>query len=114
MGRQLADPAGPQPAITGSAAPLMIDDAVVLIGADEYLTTELWGVGNTGPYLHDGRAAGLREAILWHGEDDPPAEGDLGRSEAQGSRDAFVALSPDDQEALLTFLRSLRTFSPEG
>ena len=91
----------------------MQDGAVVLIATDEFLTPELWGVGNTGPWLHDGRATTLEEAILWHGEDDPPAPGEAGRSEAQEARDAFRALSDEEKQALLTFLRSLRTFMPQ-
>lgn len=110
MGRQLADP-GPQPPITPALAPLMMDGEMVLIGASEFLTSELWGVGNTGPYLHDDRAATLDEAIRWHGEDDPPAVGDPGRSEAQEERDAYLALPAQQQEMLRTFLRSLQTFS---
>jgi len=112
MGRQLADPAGPQPPITANFAPLFQGDQIVLIQPTEFLTPELWGVGNTGPWMHDGRAATLAEAVLYHGEDDPPAAGEAGRSEAQEARDAYTALSEDDQEALLTFLRSLRTFIP--
>jgi CxxC motif-containing protein (DUF1111 family) len=50
--------------------------------------------------------------VVWHGEDEPPDVGKPGRSEAQESRDLFVALSESDREALLTFLRSLRTFEP--
>jgi hypothetical protein len=111
MGRQLTDPGGPQPASNASGAPATFDDQPILIPADEYLTPELWGVGNTGPWMHDGRAAGLREAILWHGEDSPPPLGDPGRSEAQESREAFAALADEDQQALLVFLRSLRTYS---
>ena len=34
---------------------------------------ELWGVGTTGPCLHDDRAGTLAEAIMLHGEDTPPA-----------------------------------------
>jgi hypothetical protein len=51
---------------------------------------------------------------MWHGEDEPPAVGTPGRGEAQDSRDRFAALPAADQEALLTFLRSLRTFAPTG
>jgi len=112
MGRQLAE-AVPQGSVNGSAAPAMFDGRPIEIEADQFLTAELWGVGNTGPWLHDGRAASLREAVLWHGEDNPPAAGRPGRSEAQEARDAFLALSVDDQEALLVFLRSLRTWAPE-
>ncbi len=32
-----------------------------------FQTARLWGVADTAPYLHDGRAATLTEAILWHG-----------------------------------------------
>lgn len=114
MGRHLADPGGPGPSSTADFVPLEIDGAVVLIDADVFLTPELWGVGNTGPWMHDGRAGSLEEAILLHGEDEPPAVGEPGRSEAQEARDAFAALPPDERAALVTFLHSLRTFSPEN
>ncbi len=38
-------------------------------------------------FLHDGRARGLAEAILWHG------------GEAEASRDAFRSLPADDRAA---------------
>jgi CxxC motif-containing protein (DUF1111 family) len=46
-------------------------------------------------FLHDGRARTVEEAIAWHG------------GEGQTSRDAFAALLPADQQAIVTFLRSL-------
>jgi CxxC motif-containing protein (DUF1111 family) len=70
---------------------------LVKIPADVFLTAELWGVGNTGPWLHDNRAGTLREAILLHGEDAPPPPGSPERSEAQAARDGFKALSPSGQ-----------------
>jgi CxxC motif-containing protein (DUF1111 family) len=94
-------------------APLTIDGQVMLIAPDEFLTPELWGVGNTSPYLHDGRAGSLREAVLLHGEDAPAPAGDPGRSEAQESRDAFKKLPETQQTDLVAFLRSLQTFSPK-
>lgn len=33
----------------------------------EWRTPPLWGCADSAPYLHDGRAATLDEAILWHG-----------------------------------------------
>jgi len=27
----------------------------------------LWRLGDSGPYLHDGRAKTLDEAVMWHG-----------------------------------------------
>jgi mono/diheme cytochrome c family protein len=111
MGRLLADPAGPSDTLTSDLAPLKWDGKPVMIPADTFLTPELWGAGNTGPWLHDNRAGTLKEAVLLHGEDAPPAVGQPGRSEAQESRDAFKALAPADQEALIAFLTSLRTFA---
>jgi CxxC motif-containing protein (DUF1111 family) len=67
----------------------------------EWRTPPLWGIGlsmtvNRHEYLlHDGRARGLEEAILWHG------------GEAEAARDAFVQMSAADRAALVTFLRSL-------
>src|SRR5262245_59501110 len=34
---------------------------------DEWRTPPLWGVADSAPYLHDGRAATLEEAITLHG-----------------------------------------------
>jgi CxxC motif-containing protein (DUF1111 family) len=112
MGRHFAEPDGPSPALLPMLAPSMHEGAPVMIAPDVFLTAELWGVGNTGPWLHDGRAGTLREATLLHGEDDPPALGEPGRSDAQDSRDAFVALSDAEQGDLVAFLLSLRTYSP--
>jgi len=64
-------------------------------GASVWLTKELWGVGNSAPYLHNGRALTLTEAILAHG------------GEAEASRERFEAADLLRQEALLSFLRSL-------
>lgn len=67
----------------------------------EWRTPPLWGIGLTETvnghryFLHDGRARGLAEAILWHG------------GEAEASRDAFRALPANDRAALLAFLGSL-------
>lgn len=66
------------------------------IGASVFMTQELWGVGDTAPYLHDGRATTLTEAILWHG------------GEAQASRDAFAALELSEQKAVISFLDNLK------
>jgi len=112
MGRHLSDPPGPQRPATANLTPLSHDGKDVFIAPDAFLTPELWGVGSTGPWLHDARAGTLREAVMLHGEDSPPAVGDPGRSEAQEARDAFVALPESERAALLTFLRSLRSYSP--
>ena len=67
----------------------------------EWRTPPLWGLGLIPDVnghellLHDGRARGPAEAILWHG------------GEAQKSKDAFRAMPKADREALIAFLRSL-------
>ena len=67
----------------------------------EWRTPPLWGLGLSSrvtghtDFLHDGRARGLVEAILWHG------------GEAEAARDAFSALSASSRAALVTFLQSL-------
>ncbi len=68
-----------------------------------YITARLWGVADTAPYLHDGRATTLTDAILLHG------------GEGQGARDAFAALPVVEQVEVLTFLKRLRTpLDPAG
>jgi hypothetical protein len=63
---------------------------------EDFITARLWGIADTAPYLHDGRATTLYQAIEFHG------------GEAQTVRDAFLALSNGDQELLLGFLMKLR------
>jgi mono/diheme cytochrome c family protein len=66
-----------------------------------FITRPLWGVGSTGPYGHDGRSMTLNDVILRHG------------CEAQAARDAFAALHPGQQNALIAFLNSLVLFPPD-
>jgi len=61
-----------------------------------FTTARLWGVADTAPYLHDGRALTLSDAILFHD------------GEGRNASDAFAALSDQDRSALLSFLRTLR------
>jgi hypothetical protein len=71
-------------------------------GASVFLTENLWGVGSTSPYLHDGRATSLSEAIREHG------------GEAQASRDRFLLLTAREQRDLVRFLKNLVLFkAPE-
>ena len=64
-------------------------------GNFEWRTPPLWGVASSAPYLHDGRAATLREAILLHG------------GQAEASADKFRELLQPDQQGLIVFLSSL-------
>ncbi|MEL7372522.1 MAG: di-heme oxidoredictase family protein, partial [Myxococcota bacterium] len=66
-----------------------------LATGSEFRTQPLWGVAATGPYLHDGRADTLHEAIVAHG------------GEALASADAYLALSAEQQDDVREFLLSL-------
>ena len=71
-------------------------------GAATFLTRNLWGVGSTAPYLHDGRATTLTEAILEHG------------GEAAPSRVSFQTLPLEPRRDLIAFLDNLVLFKVEG
>lgn len=70
-------------------------DGSAVVPASVWLTRPLWGLADTAPYLHDGRAPTVHDAILVHG------------GEAQPARDAYVNLSAHRQGALRVFLMSL-------
>jgi hypothetical protein len=71
------------------------------VGSSTFLTRNLWGVGSTNPYLHDGRATTLAEAILEHG------------GEAATARREFLRLDYPKQQALIAFLDNLVLFKLE-
>lgn len=68
---------------------------------NEWRTPPLWGIGLIPEVnghmrlLHDGRARGVAEAILWHG------------GEAETAKDSFRTMSADDRAALVRFVESL-------
>lgn len=64
--------------------------------ADEWRTPPLWGVADSGPYLHDGRAATLEEAIQLHA------------GQGAAAARAFTALPASDQANLIAFLKTLK------
>jgi CxxC motif-containing protein (DUF1111 family) len=64
--------------------------------SDEWRTPPLWGVAHSAPYLHDGRAATLEDAIRMHG--------------GQGAASArqFDRLSRNERDQLIAFLKTLQ------
>ena len=60
-----------------------------------FRTPPLWGIADTAPYMHDGRAEDLEGAILSH------------HGEASGVRMTYEGLSPSQQQALILFLEDL-------
>ena len=68
----------------------------------EWRTPPLWGFRDSGPYLHDGRAQTLEQAVALHG--------------GQGSASAqkFFQLSPTERLQLEAFLKSLVAPAPDA
>ncbi|MEX0284190.1 MAG: di-heme oxidoredictase family protein [Paracoccaceae bacterium] len=84
MGPDLADPSDP-----------------LGLGASMFLTRSLAGVGVTGPWLHDGRATTLDEAIVAHGGD------------AAASAKKYQALAKSEQAQIVSFLENLTMYKSE-
>jgi CxxC motif-containing protein (DUF1111 family) len=67
----------------------------------QWKTPPLWGIGlirdvnGHQRLLHDGRADGVLEAILWHG------------GEAEAAKNAFLAMTTAERAALVRFIKSL-------
>lgn len=61
----------------------------------DWRTQPLWGVMALGPWLHDGRADTLDQAIRLHG------------GEAEAARDRYVSLADGERALVLEFLESL-------
>jgi CxxC motif-containing protein (DUF1111 family) len=77
-------PAATDPSPEGPAAPA------------EWRTPPLWGVADSAPYMHDGRAATLQEAIAAHTGQGAPAAG------------RFAKLNSVEQIQLIAFLNTLK------
>jgi CxxC motif-containing protein (DUF1111 family) len=69
------------------------------VALNEYLTPRLWGVADSAPYLHDGRAPSFDYAIAGHD------------GEGAAAREAFSALPVEEKGALRVYLMSLRRAS---
>jgi CxxC motif-containing protein (DUF1111 family) len=64
--------------------------------AREWRTAPLWGVADSAPYMHDGRADTLEQAIELHG------------GEAEDMVATFKTMAPADRDAIVAFLKTLR------
>jgi len=98
----------PVAAVRGRRVPLYSDlllhdmgpalgDGIVegFAGPNDFRTAPLWGVRASAPYLHDGRAATLEDAILLHD------------GEASAARARFADLTSARRAALIAFLDGL-------
>jgi CxxC motif-containing protein (DUF1111 family) len=97
IGPELADTAG-YGVFTGSRTGFRgLDPAGGLAPSmsQQWRTPPLWGLSDSGPYLHDGRAGTLDQAIRLHG------------GEAEQSALRYAHLTPLRRRQLDAFLRSL-------
>jgi len=82
-------------------APLADERPAFQADGREFRTAPLWGVGlvpkvnGHNSLLHDGRARGVAEAILWH------------HGEAEQARAKFAAMTRAERDALVSFVESL-------
>ncbi len=83
--------------------PFFCNERVVQGGVptNEFITRKLWDVGNTAPYGHRGDLTTITEAILHHA------------GEARPQRERFAALSKEEQNNLVEFLKQLQVL-PNG
>ncbi|MCG8421682.1 MAG: hypothetical protein MJE77_27495 [Proteobacteria bacterium] len=65
------------------------------VAGSVFLTRPLWGLAETAPYLHDGRAPTVHDAIRLHG------------GEASAARNRYLALTESERACLRVFLLSL-------
>jgi hypothetical protein len=70
-------------------------------GNTKFITRKLWGVGNSGPYMHHGKFTTMREAILAHS------------GEALLERQTFQAISDYDRDCVIEYLKSFQVL-PSG
>jgi cytochrome c peroxidase len=66
------------------------------VPTNQFLTRKLWDVGNSSPYGHRGDCTTIGEAIYHHA------------GEGKASRDSFMGLSVQDQQAIVKFLKTLQ------
>lgn len=99
LGPELADPRD-TPLARAASDYLLADGSpekaqLELVPRNLFMTPRLWGVGSTAPYLHDGRAPDLEQAILAHG------------GEAATAREKYLQLAGYERLSILSYLRSL-------
>ena len=91
MGREMSD-AGSYYGVPTSPSSSSSSEGA---SATEWRTPPLWGVRDSAPYLHDGRAETLEQAIAFHG------------GEAKPIADRFFGLAPGKRRQVLAFLNTL-------
>lgn len=65
------------------------------VAREQFLTRPLWGLSRSRPYMHDGRAPTIQDAIRFHA------------GEAQAEREAYDALTEPERAAIRIYLTAL-------
>jgi hypothetical protein len=71
-------------------------------GNTKFITRKLWGVGNSGPFMHHGKFTTMREAVLAHS------------GEALASRQSFEALKSSDRDCVVEYLKSFQILTSQN
>ncbi|HEY2953547.1 MAG TPA: di-heme oxidoredictase family protein [Verrucomicrobiae bacterium] len=69
-------------------------------GNSKFITKKLWGAANEPPFFHHGQYTTMRQAVLAHA------------GEALATRQAFQALSQQEQDSVIEFLKTLQVLPP--
>ncbi|MEL6346911.1 MAG: di-heme oxidoredictase family protein [Myxococcota bacterium] len=96
MGAQMDATGGSYGFQEPATRPVAAGEGEAPAGSREWRTPPLWGVADSAPYLHDGRAPDLATAISMHGE------------EAQGVVQNWFALTTQERQQILNFLGTLK------
>lgn len=75
-------------------------DSQFSAGNRRFVTRKLWGIANQHAFGHHGQYTTIREAVLAH------------YGEATSQRQAFEALTDEDKDAMIEFLKSLQILRP--
>src|SRR5215468_3064506 len=83
--------------------PFFCNERIIQSGVptNQFITRKLWDVGNTAPYGHRGDLTTITEAIMHHA------------GEARPQRERFAALSKEQQNEIVEFLKQLQVL-PNG
>jgi CxxC motif-containing protein (DUF1111 family) len=65
------------------------------VAREQFLTRPLWGLARSRPYMHDGRAPTIEDAIRFHA------------GEAQAEREAYDALTEAERAGIRIYLTAL-------
>ena len=71
----------------------------------EFRTAPLWGLRHHAPYLHNGSADTIDDAIRMHDGEANDPKSDIG-GQGVGVRDAYVDLPAGDRAAIIAFLET--------